>query len=172
MKTLKILFICLFLSNLNAVAQFGNIYGNRMGGVDRSNQIPQSNEPKEPTPEEIANARNTRVDNIMKQMKEDLTLDDLQYIAIRNELIANSKSIEILIKSNITEEDKTKQFQAIQEKTEKIINSYMNPSQKEKYQKIKDEKALGIDTKKSKKKKTRGTQVKVEQNEAKEKEQD
>ena len=81
MKTFKILFICLFLSNLSAKAQFGNINGNRMGGVDRSNQIPQSNEPKEPTPEEIANARNMRVDNIMKQMKEDLTIDDLQKVS-------------------------------------------------------------------------------------------
>ena len=169
MKTFKILFICLFLSNLSAVAQFGNMNGNRMGGVDRSNQIPQSNEPKVPTPEEIASARNMRVDNIMKQMKEDLTLDDLQCIAIRNELIANSKSIEILIKSEISEEDKTKQFQSIQEKTEKIINSYMNSSQKEKYQILKDEKALGIDSKKSKKKKTRGN---TEKSEAKEKEQD
>ena len=169
MKTFKILFICLFLSNLSAVAQFGNINGNRMGGVDRSNQIPQSNEPKEPTPEEITSARNMRVDNIMKQMKEELTLDDLQCIAIRNELIANSKSIEILIKSEISEEDKTKQFQSIQEKTEKIINSYLNSSQKEKYQILKDEKALGVDTKKSKKKKIRGNS---EKSEAKEKEQD
>ena len=48
----------------------------------------------------------------------------------------------------------------------------MNPSQKEKYQIIKDEKALGVDTKKSKKKKTRGTRAKGEQSEAKEKEQD
>jgi hypothetical protein len=165
MKTFKILFICLFLSNLSALAQFGNINGNRMGGVDRSNQIPQSNEPKEPTPEEIANARN----NIIKRMKEDLNLDDLQCIAIRNELIANSKSIEILIKSEISEEDKTKQFESIQEKTEKIINSYMNSSQKEKYKVIKEEKALGVDTKKSKKKKTRGNS---EKSEAKEKEQD
>ncbi|MFZ4680843.1 MAG: hypothetical protein ACOYLP_11810, partial [Flavobacterium sp.] len=141
MKTFKILFICLFLSNLSALAQFGNINGNRIGGVDRSNQIPQSNEPKEPTPEEIANFRNMRVDNIMKQMKEDLTLDELQCIAIRNELIANSKSIEILIKSEISEEDKTKQFESIQEKTEKIINSYMNSSQKEKYKIIKEKKA-------------------------------
>jgi hypothetical protein len=169
MKTFKILFICLFLSNLSALAQFGNINGNRMGGVDRSNQIPQSNEPKEPTPEEITSARNMRVDNIMKQMKEDLTLDELQCIAIRNELIANSKSIEILIKSEISEEDKTKQFESIQEKTEKIINSYMNSSQKEKYKIIKEKKALGIDTRKSKKKKTRGNS---EKSEAKEKEQD
>ena len=169
MKTFKILFICLFLSNLSAVAQFGNMNGNRMGGVDRSNQIPQSNEPKEPTPEEIANARNIRVDNIMKHMKEDLSLDDLQCIAIRNELIANSKSIEILVKSEISEEDKTKQFESIQEKTEKIINSYMNSSQKEKYKIIKEKKALGIDTRKSKKKKTRGNS---EKSEAKEKEQE
>jgi hypothetical protein len=169
MKTFKILFICLFLSNISALAQFGNINGNRMGGVDRSNQIPQSNEPKEPTPEEITSARNMRVDNIMKQMKEDLTLDELQCIAIRNELIANSKSIEILIKSEISEEDKTKQFESIQEKTEKIINSYMNSSQKEKYKIIKEKKALGIDTRKSKKKKTRGNS---EKSEAKEKEQE
>ena len=167
MKTFKILFICLFLYNLSALAQFGNINGNRMSGVDRSNQIPKSNEPKEPTLEEITNARNMRVDNIMKQMKEDLTLDELQCIAIRNELIANSKSIEILIKSEISEEDKTKQFESIQEKTEKIINSYMNSSQKEKYKIIKEKKALGVDTKKSKKKKIRGNS---EKSEAKEKE--
>lgn len=152
MKPLKILIICLLLSTLNATAQYGNPYGNGMGGLDRSNQIPQNNEPKEPTPEEITKARTTRVDNIMKQMKEDLTLDDLQYIAIRNELIGNSKSIDILMKSEISQEDKTKQYQAIQEKTEKTINSYLNPTQKEKYQILKDEKALGIDAKKSKKK--------------------
>ena len=157
MKTLKIVLFYLLLTSLNAAAQYGNQYGNPYGyyngGVDRSNQIPQNNEPKEPTPEEIAKARNTRVDNIMKRMKEDLTLDDLQYIAIRNELIANSKSVEILLKSEISQEDKTKQFQAIQEKTEKTINSYLNPSQREKYQMLKDDKALGIDAKKSKKKK-------------------
>ena len=44
-----------------------------------------------------------------------------------------------------------------------------NSSQKEKYQILKDEKALGIDSKKSKKKKTRGD---TEKSEAKEKEQD
>lgn len=153
MKTLKIVFICLVLSTMNATAQYGNPYGNRMGGFDRSNQIPQNNEPKEPTPEEITKARTERVDKFMKQLKDNLTLDDLQYIAIKNELIGNSKSVDILLKSEISQEDKTKQYQAIQEKTEKIINSYLNSSQKEKYQILRDEKGFGNDTKKSKKKK-------------------
>ena len=153
MKTLKIVFFSLILSCMNAAAQYGNPYINRMGGLDRSNQIPQNNEPKEPTPEEITKARNARVDKFMKQIKDNLTLDDLQYIAIKNELIANSKSVDILMKSEISQEDKTKQYQAIQEKTEKIINSYLNSSQKEKYQILRDEKGFGNDTKKTKKKK-------------------
>jgi len=152
MKTMKILCYILFLFSISASAQFGSPYGNRMGGLG-GNQIPQNNEPKEPTAAEIEKARTARVDNIMKQLKEDLTLDDLQYIAIRNELLSNSKSVEILMKSEISQEDKTKQMQAIQEKTEKTINSYLNPSQKEKYQKLKDDRALGIDNKKEKKKK-------------------
>jgi len=153
MKPLKILFFGLILTSMSVTAQFGNPYGNRYGGMNSTNQIPQSNEPKEPTAAEIEKARTARVDNIMKQLKEDLTLDDLQYIAIRNELIANGKSVEILMKSEISQEDKTKQMQAIQEKTEKAITSYLNPKQKEAYQKLKDDKALGIDTKKEKKKK-------------------
>jgi len=157
MNIIKIAIIGLFLVSINATAQYGSNYGGGYGG-SRNNGIPQTKDSK-PTPEEIEKERNAKIDKIMERLKTELTLDDLQFIAIRNEIITNSKSTDILMKKNeISEEDKAKELKALQEKTEKTIISYLNKTQKDKYQLLKEERAVGKEDKKKKKNKEKEQQ--------------
>lgn len=163
MKSFIILFICIFISSVEANAQFGNMNGGQ-GGM-RNNVMPTPQQtPKEPTAEEIEKNRGKQIEGYMNELKSDLNLDELQYIAIKNDLMSNSKRIDIVLKSDYTEEEKSKEIKSIQEKIEKSILSYLNASQKEKYLLLKTQKAEGKGDKK--KKKTRG---KAEQSETKEK---
>ncbi|WP_333600630.1 hypothetical protein [Flavobacterium sp.] len=147
MNIFKIVFFSLMLTAVSASAQYGNSYGGM-----RNNGIPQS-EPKKPSPEAIEKERAERIDKIMEKLKTELNLDELQFIAIKNEIAANNKSIEIVIKSENSDEDKGKEVKAIQEKTDKTINSYLNTEQKEKYQKLKEERNSKKDDRNDKKKK-------------------
>ena len=93
--------------------------------------------PKQPTPKEIEESRNQQIEKQMLRSKDDLKLDDLQYIAIKNEILKSYKEVDILLKKEFSEEDKNKQMIAIQENTEKTILSYLNAEQKEKYMALK-----------------------------------
>lgn len=160
MKKLKLAFIFLLFFSVGANAQFGNPNGGQ--GMNRNNrmQSPQST-PRELTPAEIEKNRTKQVDSYMSVLKTDLTLDELQYIAIKNEMINNSKRIDIVIKSEYSDEEKAAEIKSIQENMEKTILGYLNASQKEKYALLKTQKS------EKKKKKTRGN---TEQSEDKEKE--
>ncbi|MGL2966357.1 hypothetical protein [Flavobacterium sp. XGLA_31] len=155
MKTFRKILLLLFLSTTAAFAQYGNPYGNYGGygggyrGGYRSG-MPGGGETK-PSPEKIEKEKNEQIDKAMARLKEDLNLDDLQFIAIKNEIMSSYKSLDILMKSEIPDEDKTKQYKAIQEKAEKNIMSYLNAAQKEKYQQLKLEKNNKKEDKKSKK---------------------
>lgn len=163
MKSLKIILFFLLLSAIEAKAQYG--YGNNYGmGMNRSIGNPNTQQtPKEPTPEEIEKNRNEKIEGYMKLLKKDLTLDELQYIAIKNEVTTNSKRIDILLKSDLSEEEKGNELKSIQEKIEKTIMGYLNPAQKEKYQLLKIQ---NQDKKEDKKKKK--NRDKVEDSKAKE----
>lgn len=87
----------------------------------------------------------------MMRLKEDLKLDDLQLIAIKNEILKSYKQVDILLKKEFSEEDKNKQMIAIQENTEKTILSYLNAEQKEKYMALKNEKPKKKEDKKKRK---------------------
>jgi hypothetical protein len=101
-------------------------------GVNRD--LKDNRAPKPPSAEEIEKSRNEYVDKYMVKLKDALTLDDLQVIAIKNELITNSKSIDIVMKKEEdSQEDKSKEVRALMDKTEATINSYLNKEQKEKY---------------------------------------
>lgn len=164
MKSIKILLFFVLFSVVEAHAQYG--YGNNPGmGMNRTNNgMPNTQQtPKEPTPEEIEKNRNEKIQAHMLILKKDLSLDELQYIAIKNEVTTSSKRIDIMLKSELSDEEKNSELKSIQEKTEKTILSYLNPAQKEKYQLLKIQKP---DKKEDKKKKK--TQEKAEQSEAKE----
>ena len=87
----------------------------------------------------------------MLRLKEDLKLDDLQFIAIKNEILKSYKEIDILFKKEFSEEEKNNQLKAIQDNTDKTILSYLNTQQKEKYAALKNEKPSKKDDKKKKK---------------------
>jgi len=153
MKSFKILFYLLLLSTVSVSAQYGNGYyrPNSGPGVIRNNGMPPTQTPKELTAEEIEKNRTERIDSYMSHLKNDLNLDELQYIAIKNELTASSKKMDIVAKSEFSDEDKTNEIQSIQAKLEKSIMSYLNPTQRDKYQLLKVQKSEKKDEKKKKK---------------------
>jgi hypothetical protein len=150
MNLLKLILFSILFCSISATAQYGNNpYGN--GGRGRTNQFPQS-PPKAPSAEDIEKDKNKKIDELMVKLKEELTLDELQLIAIKNDIVASSKSIEIVMKKDFTDTEKSDEIKSIREKTDKTINSYLNASQREKYQKLKEEKGQSKDDKKKKNK--------------------
>jgi hypothetical protein len=117
----------------------------------RNNSIPST--PSKLSPEAIEKDRLERIEKIVAKFKEELSLDELQVIAVRNEVIKSNKSIEILMKSDISQEDKAAEFNAIQEKADKNIINYLNADQKELFQKMKEDSISKKDDKKKRKKK-------------------
>jgi len=130
-------------------AQYGNNqYGNNNSRL-RNNSYPQSTVSK-PSKDDIEAAKTKRIDDIMTKLKTELSLDELQFIAIKNEIVSSNSSIEIVMKKEKSEEDKSNEIKAINEKTDKTIDSYLYANQKDKYKKLKDEKTLNKEEKKRK----------------------
>ena len=132
-------FMLLFITAISA--QYGgNGYGNngygggggynRGGGMNQMgggiNQNAQPEKPKE-IPAEVSAAK------IVEQMKPDLNLDELQIIAISNVLAESIRTQGILLKQNFSNEDQIKNFQALSETTDRKINQFLSPEQREKY---------------------------------------
>ena len=152
MKTLKLIFFTILLYSITASAQYG-YNPNGITGRLRNNYPQTQSSPTKPSTEDIENEKNKKVDQIMAKLKEELSLDELQFIAIKNEITSSTKNIEIVLKKENSEEDKSNDIKAIKEQTDKNINSYLNAGQKEKYLKLKEENALNKEAKKKKKKK-------------------
>jgi hypothetical protein len=153
MKYLKILIIIFLLTSANTFGQYYN-------GLDRRIGAPTNQQgPKQPSAKEIEESRNEQIEKQMIRLKEDLKLDDLQYIAIKNEILKSYKEFDILLKKEFSDEDKNNQMKAIQENTEKTILSYLNAEQKEKYMALKTEKPKKKDDKKKKKETEKATET-------------
>lgn len=152
MKNLKfILATILLLSITTSFAQYGynNGYGNdNMSGYGRqrmnSNAGSTPEKPKEvPVDETVA--------EILKKMKPVLNLDVLQEVAISNVLKESIRNQSLLLKDESSSPDqKTKEFEALVETTNRKINEFLNPDQKEKYKEYISDKSS---SKKSKRKK-------------------
>ncbi|MEC4049467.1 hypothetical protein OX284_008495 [Flavobacterium sp. SUN046] len=158
-KTFKTLALSIiFLLSLNAVAQYpGGGYGGGYGGMNGTSGnmsgmrggmngmgSPMGSPGKTQTaPTEKEKAE--KIDKIMEKFKKDLNLDELQMFAIRNEVVANSKSMEAIMKSENSNDDKGKEAEAVNEKTDRIINTYLNKEQKEKYKVLIDERKKRIE---------------------------
>ncbi|MFZ4107172.1 hypothetical protein [Flavobacterium sp.] len=145
MKTIQFyLFIgsCI-LSFTSSVAQYGNggMYGgggmnggmNRMGNQQSIQNT--NNYGRDKSPEDIEKERTENLNKSIDKITKDLNLDDLQVIVIRKEIEASAKSIFAVSKSESSNEDKLKEIEAINEKTDRIINTFLNPEQKVKYKK-------------------------------------
>ena len=149
MKTFKILFFCLLLTSSGAFAQYGNDYYTKTYGVNRN--IGRTYTSQKPSPEEIEKNKKAQLDKFMEKLKNELTLDELQMIAIRNEVEKNNKNIDIVIKKEISDDDKSKEITSMMERTDKLVNSYLNTAQKEKYKVLVEESKKKKGDKKDKK---------------------
>lgn len=139
MKTIKTVTVSVFvLFSINIVsAQYrNNGYGNG-GGMNQMgngmnqmgssmNQQSQPEKPKE-IPVEVT------VGKVMEEMKPALNLDELQVIAISNVLAESMRTQGVLLKQQYSQEDQMKNFQALSETTDRKINQFLSPEQKEKY---------------------------------------
>ncbi len=131
MKNLKLAVLLVLLSTISGYAQgFNNQRGN---GVNRDLTGGYANSPSKPSAEDIEKNRIARIEKFVSQLKQELTLDDLQVIAIRNEIASNSKNVDIVMKKENSEEQKSKEVKALMEQAEARINSYLNNQQKEKF---------------------------------------
>lgn len=138
MKTFKIILFNLLISSVGVFAQSNSNYMPRNYGVNRDVGRSYSG-PSKPSPEAIEKERTERIEKFVAKLKTDLTLDELQVIAIRNEITSNSKNIDIVLKKETSEEEKTNEVKALMDKSEMVINSYLNKEQKEKYKAFMEE---------------------------------
>lgn len=153
MKILKptfIAFILLFALN-TANAQYGNRggYGNSGYGGNRMNQqsIQNTNNfgRNEKTPDQIEKDRVENINKTVEKLTLDLKLDDLQVIVIKKEIEDNSKKLMAVSKSEVADDEKVKEMVAINEKTDRTINTFLNDEQKLKYKKMIDDRNERMD---------------------------
>ena len=159
MKLIQSILIALFivLFSNTVAAQYGNSgynngynngYGNNYGSNRRMNsgmdQSMSQQKPKE-IPVEVTVAK------IIEQIKPELNLDELQAIAISNILTESIRTQGMLIKAEVSQDDKMTNVKALSEVTDRKIMELLNNDQKEKYIILNDE---AKSPKKSKKKKS------------------
>jgi len=146
MKTLKtLLFSLLILSSAGFAQNFNQ------NGYGVNQDLGRNSSPSKPSQQDIDENNSKQLDRFMEQLKKELSLDELQTIAIRNEVITNRKNVEILMKKESSEEEKSKQIKAMMDRTDVTINSYLNKDQKEKYKILTEKMKSGKKIKKGKK---------------------
>jgi hypothetical protein len=146
MKTLKTLLFFLLILSSAAFAQNFN-----QNGYGVNQDLGRNSSPSKPSQQDIDENNSKQLDRFMEQLKKELSLDELQTIAIRNEVITNRKNVEILMKKESSEEEKSKQIKAMMDRTDVTINSYLSKDQKEKYKILTEKMKSGKKIKKGKK---------------------
>lgn len=117
----------LLLSICTISAQYGGGMNRGMGGMSGGmNRGMSQDKPKEIPIEET-------VGKIMENLKKELSLDELQVIAISNIITENVKNGEVLRKKEMTQEDKIKEMHAEADATDIKIMYLLYKNQKEKY---------------------------------------
>lgn len=133
MKIFKILFLSFIITSFTASAQMNNMNNMNNRVLGNQNNMMQNSGPTEPSPAEIEKRKNERIVEFMNKLKTAIKLDDLQYIAIKNDIISTGKRIDIVWKSTNSDENKEKEIRASEENREKNINSYLNADQRVQY---------------------------------------
>ncbi|WP_281322446.1 hypothetical protein [Flavobacterium aestivum] len=156
-KTFKtVLFVAfLFLSTNTITAQYGNGYGgngyggNGYGGYRNStpNQMSQlSQTPTQYTPKEVP--AEVTAAKIVEYYKKELSLDALQEVVITNIYTKSLKKQDVLIKKEISDEDKTKEFKVLSEMTDLEVMEVLNKDQKAKYKILSEDRKNKIESRK------------------------
>lgn len=146
-------FMLLAISTANAQYGIGNNGGidnfsNRTGQPSRVELDPNRFKKSD---SEIEKERTESTNKTIEQLKKDLNLDELQLIIVRKEVEDSNKKIYALLKNEeISNELMTKEFEAITDKMDTSIFSFLNKEQKVKYKKVVDERKEKMDKIKSK----------------------
>ncbi len=82
--------------------------------------------------EEMEKARKENLEKLMDRLKEDLNLNELQVIAIRQIYNESSKKQGIILKKEISDSDKETALKSLNETTEKKVLDLLDAQQKEK----------------------------------------
>lgn len=141
MKTIQSIFLCgcLTLAFNTVSAQYGG-YGNN--GMGRQQSMGMGGAPSDASrytksPETIEKERTESTNKTIESLKTELNLDELQLIVIKKEIESGNKKIYDLIKNEETsQEDKAREIEAITEKMDTTINTFLNAEQKTKYKKV------------------------------------
>jgi len=142
----KIIIVIVFLFSMNAFSQMGN---NRMMQNNQQN-IPSNPEREK---EDMEKAKQESLEKLMARLSTDLNLDALQQVAIKQIYSENVKKQGIILKKEISEEDKVALLKSLTESTELKVTTLLNREQKEKYDILKKEKFTPPTKKKKKKEK-------------------
>lgn len=154
MRTFKtVLFIVFLLLSANTIsAQYNNGYGGGYGngyggsGYGRSNQMNQmpASQPSAPKPVPVE----VTAEKIVAYYKKELNLDALQEVVVKNIYIKSLKKQEILMKKEISDDEKTEEFKVLSDMTEMEIKQVLNKDQKEKFKNLIDERNSQIEARK------------------------
>ncbi len=110
---------------------YGNGYGNGGYGNNRRMNSGMDQSRTQEKPKEIP--VEVTVGKIIERLKPELILDELQVIAISNILNESIRTQGMLIKAEVSQEDKIKNIQALSESTDRKMMELLNKDQKEKY---------------------------------------
>ncbi len=108
-----------------------NGYGNNGYGNNRRMNTSMDQNRGQEKPKEIP--VEVTVGKVMERLKPELNLDELQVIAISNILTESIRSQGMLIKAEVSHEDKVNNIKALSETTDKKIMELLNKEQKEKF---------------------------------------
>lgn len=154
MRSFKtILFIAFVLLSAHTVLaqQYNNGYGGGYGGngyggngYGRSNQMNQmpASQPSAPKPVPVEETAG----KIVAYYKKELNLDALQEVVVKNIYVKSLKKEEILMKKEISDEEKKEEYKIISDMTEMEIKQILNKDQKEKFKNLIDERNSRIET--------------------------
>lgn len=119
-------YILFLVLTTNAFAQYNNPYGSNI-----NNNYPTT--PSKPSAETLEKEKTERINKYVDKLKTELSLDELQFVAIKNEIISNNRNIKIVLKKENSEEAKAKEVTYLVSKLHENIKQYLNEDQKEKY---------------------------------------
>lgn len=158
MNTFKTtLFVVFLLLSANTIsAQYGNGYGggyNGYGGggyggngYGRSSQMSQMSQSQPSAPKPIPVEVTAK--KIVAYYKKELNLDALQEVVVTNIYVKSLKKQEILMKKEISDEEKTNEFKVLNDMTEMEMIQILNKEQKEKFKILVEERKSKIESQK------------------------
>ncbi|HSD08880.1 hypothetical protein [Flavobacterium sp.] len=154
MKTIKTVLLVAFLvlsANTISAQYYNNGYGGGYGGgygngYGRSNQIPQAGDNQQIKPKVIPVEETAA--KIVAFYKKELNLDALQEVVVNNIYVKSLKKEEILMKKEISDDEKKEEYKILTDMTEMEIKQILNKDQKEKFKILIDERNSKMEARK------------------------